>query len=248
MARVAPSERFRSELDEVLAGIGREQDPVETIGRLGARLVFQQALEDEVSEFLGRGRYERTEEPVSHRNGYEPRTVKTMSGPLELERPRIRNAGELGFESRVLGKGVARTHALESLVICSFLRGLSTRDIEAAARSCRSCAASSARPDKRRLYEGVVRDGRYPVQPERAGRRAARRDRVGVEVELVDRRELPAGRAPERGQLKLGDPRERRLAARVEGRAGGGDLSQSSPPSAARSGGSSRPRTPSAAP
>jgi putative transposase len=32
----------------------------------------------------------------------------------------------------VLGKGVTRTHALESLVICSFLRGLSTRDIEAA--------------------------------------------------------------------------------------------------------------------
>jgi putative transposase len=32
----------------------------------------------------------------------------------------------------VLGKGVARTHALESLVISSFLRGLSTRDVEAA--------------------------------------------------------------------------------------------------------------------
>lgn len=132
MARVAPSERFRSELDEVLAGIGGEHDPVETIGRLGARLILQQALEDEVSEFLGRGRYERTEEPVSHRNGYEPRTVKTTSGSIEVERPRVRNAQALGFESRVLGKGVARTHALESLVICSFLRGLSVRDVEAA--------------------------------------------------------------------------------------------------------------------
>jgi hypothetical protein len=29
MARVAPSERFRSELDEALAGVGQEQDPVE---------------------------------------------------------------------------------------------------------------------------------------------------------------------------------------------------------------------------
>jgi putative transposase len=132
MARVAPSERFRSQLDEVLAGIGGEQDPVETIGRLGARLILQQALEDQVSEFLGRGRYERVEEPVSHRNGYEPRTVKTTSGSIEVERPRVRNAQALGFESRVLGKGVTRTHALESLVICSFLRGLSTRDIEAA--------------------------------------------------------------------------------------------------------------------
>ena len=48
MARVAPSERFRTELDEALAGVGQEQDPVEAIGRLGARLILQQAHEDEV--------------------------------------------------------------------------------------------------------------------------------------------------------------------------------------------------------
>jgi transposase-like protein len=131
MARVAPSERFRVELDEALAGVGQEQDPVETIGRLGARLILQQALEDEVTGFLGRARYERTEEPVSHRNGYEPRKVRTTSGTIELERPRVRDASKLGFESRVLGKHVTRTYALESLVIGSFLRGLSTRDVEA---------------------------------------------------------------------------------------------------------------------
>jgi transposase-like protein len=92
---------------------------------------LQQALEDEVSEFLGRGRYQRAEDTVSHRNGYEPRTVKTTSGPVELERPRVRDASKLGFESRLLGRHVTRTYALESLVISSFLRGLSTRDVEA---------------------------------------------------------------------------------------------------------------------
>jgi putative transposase len=131
MARVAPSERFRVELDEALAGVGQQQDPVEAIGRLGAWLILQQALEDEVSEFLGRGRYERTGEPVAHRNGYEPRKGRTTSGTVELERPRVRDASKLGFESRVLGKHVTRTYALESLVIGSFLRGLSTRDVEA---------------------------------------------------------------------------------------------------------------------
>src|ERR671931_1877275 len=132
MARVAPSERFRRELDDVLAGVEGEVDPVERIGRLGARLILQQALEDEVSEFLGRARYERAIDPVSHRNGYEPRRVVTTAGPVELERPRVRNARELGFESGILGRHVARTYALESLVICSFLRGLSVRDVEAA--------------------------------------------------------------------------------------------------------------------
>jgi putative transposase len=132
MARVAPSERFRRELDDVLAGVDGEADPVERVGRLGARLILQQALEDEVSEFLGRARYERAIDPVSYRNGYESRRVVTTAGPVELERPRVRDARELGFESRILGRHVARTYALESLVICSFLRGLSVRDVEAA--------------------------------------------------------------------------------------------------------------------
>lgn len=86
---------------------------MEAIGRLGARLILQQALEDEVSDSLGRARYERTGRPISHRNGYERRTVKTTSGTVALERPRVRDARKLGFESKVLGKGVARTHALE---------------------------------------------------------------------------------------------------------------------------------------
>lgn len=64
----------------LLADTGQEQDPVEVIGRLGARLILQQALEDEVTEFLGRRRYERAEETVSHRNGYEPRKIRTTSG------------------------------------------------------------------------------------------------------------------------------------------------------------------------
>src|SRR3954465_6500841 len=132
MQKVVPSERFRRELDDVLAGVEGEADPLERIGRLGARLILQQALEDELTEFLGRARYERAEEPVSHRNGYEPRRVVTTAGPVELERPRLRDARELGFESRILGRHVARTHALESLVIGSFLRGLSVRDVAAA--------------------------------------------------------------------------------------------------------------------
>jgi putative transposase len=51
---------------------------------------------------------------------------------MEIERPRIRDVSKLGFESRIVGKGIARTYALETLVICSFLRGLSVRDVEAA--------------------------------------------------------------------------------------------------------------------
>jgi putative transposase len=57
--QIVPSDRLRRELDEVLAGVGEHDDPVEAVARLGARLIMQQALEDEVTEFLGRERYER---------------------------------------------------------------------------------------------------------------------------------------------------------------------------------------------
>ena len=132
MASIVPSERLRRELDEIVAGVGEESDPIEAIGRLGARLILQQALEEELTEFLGRERYQRRGELVAHRNGYERVTVKTTAGPLELERPRVRNASALEFASEIVGKGVTRTHALEALVIASFLRGLSVRDVEAA--------------------------------------------------------------------------------------------------------------------
>ncbi len=130
MASIVPSERLRRELEDVIDGAGEAEDPIEAIGRLGDRLILQQALEEELTEFLGRERYERRGEPLAHRNGYEPVTVKTTAGRLELERPRLRNASALGFASAIVGKGVARTHALEALVVCSFLRGLSLRDVD----------------------------------------------------------------------------------------------------------------------
>src|SRR6266702_8777987 len=132
MAAIVRSERPRRELAEIVAGVGEEDDPIEAIGRLGARLILQQALEEELSEFLGRERYERRGEPIAYRNGYERLTVKTTAGPLELERPRVGNASALEFASEIVGKGVTRTHALEALVIASCLRGLSVRDVDAA--------------------------------------------------------------------------------------------------------------------
>jgi putative transposase len=60
MVRLA-RQRFRRELDDVLDGVEGEADPIEAVGRLGARLILQQALEDEATEFLGRARYERAE-------------------------------------------------------------------------------------------------------------------------------------------------------------------------------------------
>src|ERR1019366_3667233 len=64
------------------------------------------------------------------RNGYRDVTVKTTAGPVKLARPRLRGTTE-AFASRLFGSHVTKTNALESLVIASFIRGLSVRDVEA---------------------------------------------------------------------------------------------------------------------
>lgn len=129
--RVSPVERVRVQVDELFSS-GRELGQVlEEVARLGVRLLLQVVMEAELTEFLGRERYARGErEREGMRNGHSELTIKTTAGPITLERPKVRGTTER-FVSRLLGMGVTRTAALESLVIAGFVRGLSTRDVEA---------------------------------------------------------------------------------------------------------------------
>jgi len=133
-ARVSPTDRVRAKIDELFASDRELPEILEEVARLGAQLLMQAALEAEVTEFLGRDRYQRSatapDARSGARNGYRPATVKTTAGPITLERPKLRGT-TAAFASRLFGKHVSRTNALESLVIASFVRGLSVRDVEA---------------------------------------------------------------------------------------------------------------------
>ena len=130
--RLSATERIRAQIDELFASQQDLGQVLEQVARLSVRLVIQAALEAEVSEFLGREHYARCErERAGYRNGHAELTVKTTAGPVVLERPKLRGTSQ-PFASRLLGKGVSRTNALEALVISGFVRGLSTHDVEAA--------------------------------------------------------------------------------------------------------------------
>jgi putative transposase len=133
-ARVSPTDRVRAQIDALFASDRELSEILEEVVRLGAQLLLQAALEAEVTGFLGRDRYQRAaavpDAQPGSRNGYRPVTVKTTAGPVTLERPKLRGT-TAAFASRLFGKHVAKTHALESLVIASFVRGLSVRDVEA---------------------------------------------------------------------------------------------------------------------
>jgi len=88
--RIAPSVALEVAIEELLAeGLG-DGERLAEIGRLGARLVLQRAVEDEVTAFLGRARYERTLEAGGSWNGNRPRQVQTAEGELEIQVPQIR--------------------------------------------------------------------------------------------------------------------------------------------------------------
>jgi putative transposase len=173
--RVSPTERIRGEIDALFAEDRDLAEVLEDVARLGARLILQTAVEAEVTEFLGRDRYARGDRArAGHRNGYSDVTVKTTAGPVELARPKLRGT-DTAFASRLLGRHVTKTHALESLVIAGYVRGLSTRDVEASLADALGAEAT--------LSKSTVSRVCVAIRDEFDGWR--RRDLADVELEYL---------------------------------------------------------------
>jgi putative transposase len=122
--RVSPADRIRGHIDELYAQNRPLPEILEEVARLGAQLLMQAALEAEVTEFLGRDRYHRAaaceDARAGSRNGYREVTVKTTAEPVVLARPKLRGTNE-AFASQLFSAQVAKTNALEALVIASFV-------------------------------------------------------------------------------------------------------------------------------
>ena len=153
--RVSPTERVRADIDQLFASERDLGDVLEEVARLGVRLLMQTALEAEITEFLGRERYARGDRAhEGSRNGFAPVTLKTTAGPVTLQRPKLRGT-EDAFASRLLGVGVCRTNALETLVIAGFVRGLSVRDVEAALAESLGAEAALSKSTVSRICQAI---------------------------------------------------------------------------------------------
>ena len=133
--RIAPSVQIEAAIEAALLDGLTEPDRLSELGRLGARLVLQRAVEDELDAFLGRSRYERTPDAAGSRNGTRPRRIQTAEGEIAIDMPQV--CGSLTrFVSSVIPdtRAIVRTRPLEALVIGAYVRGLSDRDIESLAR------------------------------------------------------------------------------------------------------------------
>src|SRR5258708_38814520 len=105
MERIAPSARLEAQIEELLGDeLAATSEKFTELGRLGARLVLQRAVEDEVTAFLGRARYQRTPEAGGSRNGTRPKRVRELGLLIPLT---------YFLDSRT----VIRTRPLEALII-----------------------------------------------------------------------------------------------------------------------------------
>ena len=135
MDRIAPSARLEAQIAELLTqGLAVDRERLAELGRLGARLVLQRAVDEEVAAFLSRARYQRTPAATGSRNGTRPKPIQTAEGEISIAMPQVRNTAER-FVSQVIPdtRAVVRTRPLEALIIGSYVRGLSDRDIESLA-------------------------------------------------------------------------------------------------------------------
>ena len=179
--RASAANRIRTKIDALFAE-GRELPEIlEEVARLGAQLLMQAALEAEVTEFLGRDRYQRAADcpdaNAGSRNGYRPVTVKTTTGPVTLERPKLRGTTE-AFASRLFGKHVTKTNALETLVIASFVRGLSVRDVEA--------TLAEALGDQAAISKSTVSEVCKAIRAEYQGWACRRLDEITLDYLFLD--------------------------------------------------------------
>lgn len=102
--------------------------------RLRIQQYLQDLLEEELEEFLGRGRYARKalDQPGGYRNGYgRPRSLSTRCGVVQVRRPRVRGVDQ-PFESRVLPFFMKRTQDLTACLPQLYLHGLSLGDFDQA--------------------------------------------------------------------------------------------------------------------
>ncbi len=131
MKKIPPSEQLSKEIASLLEnGLNGEQDLLSRLLNLSVRKLIQEVLEQEVSDYLGRGYYERGERKrPGYRNGYEPKRIKTAEGTMEIQAPQLRVTEE-PYRSQVLEKLGIRSQELQRLVVEMYARGLSTRDIE----------------------------------------------------------------------------------------------------------------------
>jgi transposase-like protein len=120
------AETKRMTADEVVSYLLEGEEGLDFL-RESLRWVVQQLMEAEVSELIGAEHGERSEERLTHRNGYRPRRWDTRAGELELQIPKIRRGS---YFPSFLEPRRRSEQALVSVIQQAYVCGVSTRKVD----------------------------------------------------------------------------------------------------------------------
>ena len=88
---------------------------------------INEVMNHEAEQQTGASRYERTHSRLAYRNGYRKRSLRSRYGDLTLDKPVLR---EIPFQTRVFERYSRIEKSLESVILESYLQGVSTRKIQ----------------------------------------------------------------------------------------------------------------------
>ena len=110
------------------------------------RLLLNEAMKLERSQFLQAGPYERTEERRGYANGFKSKSVKSRLGRLDLEVPKVRglSEGSEPFYPNALERGERSERALKLALAEMYVKGVSTRKVAAITRELCGFEVSSS--------------------------------------------------------------------------------------------------------
>lgn len=121
------SKKSEKVIRELMEGGRLFENPLSVMAKEGARMMLMVALEEELTEVLGRDLYERTDSARGSRNGYKQRTVKLSCGDITIAVPKARG---VSFRSKVLSPYQRRMEELEEVIPLLYMNGLSTRRVK----------------------------------------------------------------------------------------------------------------------
>ncbi len=120
----------------VAADVIRLRQNIQDLLRRRVLEAVQTVLEEELSEALGTGRYERSEARQGYRNGHDTRRITTQAGTQELEVPRGRivegDNRSREFRSEILPRYQRRTREVDEAILGAYLSGANTQRVRKA--------------------------------------------------------------------------------------------------------------------
>ena len=91
------------------------------------RAGLQALIEAEATETIGAGRYQRSADRGTHRNGHRPKTVSTTAGDIKVQIPKLRVGS---FFPSLLERRRRIDQALHAVIMEAYVHGVSTRSVD----------------------------------------------------------------------------------------------------------------------